>query len=119
MRNSYEFEKCSTNVSFISTYNNEKKQMNNKYEIQNKHLIYELKDEIICHICLNFVNNPKFCSKCEVLFCSDCIQKWLIFNSTCPQKCKNIIVKDISLIFKQILDKIIIKCKYGCKIRTE
>jgi len=129
MRNSYEFaDNVSTNVSLIFSRknsfshdtNNDTEDMgiikkNMKYEILTNENFYEIEKEITCPICLNYLNNPVMCSSCENIYCKDCINKWKDNNSSCPLRCEDFVIKDVSRILKQILEKITIKCRNGCK----
>ena len=44
-------------------------------------------DQFICIICSNVATNPQMCSKCEHIYCNNCITLWLKSNNYCPYKC--------------------------------
>lgn len=70
----------------------------------------------ICSICLEIVLNPVMCSKCENLFCNDCITKFLKNSNKCPNRCF-FIEKEKNRMLKNILDILEFKCFYfknGC-----
>jgi WD40 repeat protein len=72
--------------------------------------------ELVCMICLEIVLNPVMCSKCENLFCKDCIDRLLQKSNKCPNLC-NFIEKEKNIMLKKILNKIEFKCifnKSGC-----
>ena len=41
-------------------------------------------DDWICLICTNVVWQPKTCVECEKIFCTRCIENWLVKSPTCP-----------------------------------
>jgi hypothetical protein len=46
-----------------------------------------LQEEDICPVCLDklsCLNECRKISKCQHIFCSDCVEKWLSSNKTCP-----------------------------------
>ena len=76
-----------------------------------------MKNQLLCTICLNLLNSPSMCSNCETAFCSDCINSWLNRNELCPMRCpKNSVVTAINKTKKSILDGLKLRCKYGCEV---
>lgn len=74
-----------------------------------------IKEEFKCPICLNFVYNPKKCSKCENIFCLNCIN-YLDYNK-CPFNCEFPDYIEIDRKLKNILNSTEISCcfkKNGC-----
>ena len=77
-----------------------------------------------CIICEN-IPNPEIAYElicCGILFCKECIMKWISENPKCPI-CKKKIsedekyirnIKDFNLIFYKTLKKFTIKCPYEC-----
>ena len=47
----------------------------------------DIEKDIICPICLDILNEPFLCNKCQNNFCNNCITKWKINNSKCPICC--------------------------------
>ena len=45
-------------------------------KIQNGIMHQELKDSLICGICLEILKNPMECDNCRNNFCKGCIDKW-------------------------------------------
>ena len=77
-------------------------------DIVNKEYYEGVKDKINCSICLNIIENPVQCDKCQKFFCSDCIKG----VKECPFRCKN--NKFISgLLCKQLISELKIKCECG------
>ncbi|CAD8207635.1 unnamed protein product [Paramecium pentaurelia] len=77
---------------------------------------HSINQDLICVICLQLVVNPKECSQCHTLFCSECIQESLIKNKICPKRCKeDFKVENINRIVKNLISQIKIKClNKGC-----
>ena len=73
-----------------------------------------IKDEIICEICQGILIKPKQCNSCENNFCEKCINKWLLKNNSCPNRCKKFTLKESPKLMKKLLDKLIIQCNL-CK----
>jgi len=83
-----------------------------------ENIIYyeQLKEQLTCNICYNLLNEPLMCSSCEVPFCKLCINSWTLNNTTCPSRCSSNSYVDIPRLFKQILEGLKLKCKYGCTV---
>ena len=47
----------------------------------------DIEKDIMCPICLDILNEPFLCNKCQNNFCNNCITKWKINNSKCPICC--------------------------------
>ena len=78
-----------------------------------------IKEEFKCPICLNFVYNPQKCSKCENIFCSNCIYNLNTNcdNNKCPFNCEGPEYIEIDRKLKNILNSTEISCcfkKNGC-----
>ena len=52
--------------------------------IQNGFMHQELRDQLLCGICLEILREPKECDNCRKLFCAYCIDKW---EKNCPMQC--------------------------------
>lgn len=46
------------------------------------------KDLVKCFICKNILKDPMMCTKCQKVFCKDCIEIYTKQNKKCPNKCK-------------------------------
>ena len=66
---------------------------------------------ITCSICLDIIKDPIQCDKCQHCFCSNCAKQL----KNCPFRCQN--NKFVpSIICKNLLAKLIIRCKCGKEI---
>lgn len=95
------------------------KQFIEETDVLNTDLYNGIKEEVTCIICQGLLNHPVVCATCEIPFCKMCIDKWNKNNqnTTCPTRCSNkLILKPIGRTLKNLLDKIIVKCQYGCKV---
>jgi hypothetical protein len=63
-----------------------------------------------CCVCLNLVLAPKSCSKCEKLFCSDCLEKCLQYDLKCVHCREKFLIKNLTRIELKILNKFQINC---------
>lgn len=84
--------------------------------IVNKQYFEQLKEQLICSICLGLLDDPLICVSCETPFCSNCIKSWFQKNNSCPMRCLNVELKEIQRFMKKILDGLKLKCKYGCEV---
>ena len=79
-----------------------------------------LLDDMECTIDNMISLEPVMCSKCQTVFCADCLYSWKLTSLKCPLRCapfQTIYLKDT--IFKTQLSKIKVKCiydKFGCKV---
>ena len=47
------------------------------------------KDELMCKLCSNLLQNPQECTQCKENFCKECLVTWLgNENANCPTGCK-------------------------------
>ncbi|CAD8094446.1 unnamed protein product [Paramecium primaurelia] len=71
---------------------------------------------LLCLICQELVIDPKECSQCQNLFCSDCITSWLQQKKKCPYNCSDEIqLKNPHRIVKNSISQIEVKClNKGC-----
>ena len=119
----------------INNQNEENKEKNQKKENikliitkdssldSNLFLLPEISD-YRCIICEN-IPNPEIAYEaicCGILFCKECIMKWISQNPKCPICKKNLKndskfirnIKDFNKIFYKTLKKFAIKCPYEC-----
>jgi E3 ubiquitin-protein ligase NRDP1 len=70
----------------------------------------ELKDSLICGICLEIPIDPMECDNCRKLFCKDCISKW---QKSCPFQCPGPMrMRPSSHILKEFIQILEIQCHY-------
>ena len=86
--------------------------------IINKNYYENLKDQLICPICYNFLFNPLMCNNCEKVFCKPCIDQLVSSNMCCPNRCpKNKdALRQVNRYIKDNLDGLKFRCRYGCEI---
>ena len=83
-------------------------------DIINKEYYNGVKEMINCTICLNIIEDPLQCNKCQHFFCSECIKN----SNKCPFRCTD--NQYISaLICKSLLSELKIKCKCGKEIKYD
>jgi len=83
-------------------------------DIINKEYYNGVKNMINCSICLNIIEDPLQCNKCQHFFCFKCIKK----TNNCPFRCDdNEYVS--SLTCKSLLSELKIKCKCGKEIKYD
>ena len=51
---------------------------NNDSEIKEKEMINEIKDSVICYICLMKIEKPRICPNCHKIACEKCLKNWFI-----------------------------------------
>jgi len=78
------------------------------FDIINKEYYEGIKGMIYCSICLDIVDDPVQCDKCQHCFCSQCTEQL----KECPFRCQNSNFIP-SIICKQLLSELKIKCKCG------
>ncbi|KAL4438903.1 hypothetical protein ABPG74_016623 [Tetrahymena malaccensis] len=97
-------------------------------QIANINEIGDFLQDLQCPICLNIIEDPMSCIRCELNYCNSCINEWSTKKSqnVCPT-CRNNqqvlllngkqhLYKKSSIIFKKILEKVKVKCyKTGCQ----
>ncbi|CAK61783.1 unnamed protein product (macronuclear) [Paramecium tetraurelia] len=76
---------------------------------------------LLCLICQELVVDPKECSQCQNLFCSECITQWLEKRKSCPYNCsKEIELKNPHRIVKNQISQIEVKCvNKGCDLQMQ
>ncbi|CAD8123432.1 unnamed protein product [Paramecium sonneborni] len=75
-----------------------------------------INQNLFCLICQELVVDPKECSQCQNLFCSECITSWLQRGKTCPYNCSNQMqLKNPHRIVREAISQIQIRCQnQGC-----
>ena len=51
---------------------------NNDSEMKEKEIINEIKDSVICYICLMKIEKPRICPNCHKIACEKCLKNWFI-----------------------------------------
>mmetsp|Transcript_17778 Transcript_17778/g.30112 ORF Transcript_17778/g.30112 Transcript_17778/m.30112 type:complete len:202 (-) Transcript_17778:824-1429(-) len=70
----------------------------------------ELKDSLICGICLEIPIDPMECDNCRKLFCKHCISMW---NKNCPYQCPGQLrIRPCSHILKEFIQILQITCHF-------
>jgi len=94
--------------------------MENKFlfsesDIVNKEYYKSIKDVINCSICSDIIKDPVQCNKCQHCFCSLCIKR---LRNCRPCNCQfNQFIP--SLICKNLLSELIIKCSCGDELKYD
>ena len=70
-------------------------------------------DLIICPICTLLMIEPVICVNCLNNFCKKCTDKWKKKNNTCPNGCKDAILKT-QIEKNRLITKLKFKCIKGC-----
>ena len=79
--------------------------------------ISTVNQEFECPICLHLLLNPKFCSKCEQMFCSDCISNCLQKKNSCPL-CRGVFSESkIPRQLINLLNNVMILCPNNCRTK--
>ena len=63
-----------------------------------------------CLFCLGLPKNPKTCSQCEHLFCTECLNPYT--TATCPYRCVNPVYNPVPKIVKRAILELKIKCRH-------
>ena len=67
----------------------------NESEMNEKEMINEIKDSVICYICLLKVEKPRICPNCHRIACEKCLKNWFIDkgNNNCGY-CRTVLTFD-------------------------
>lgn len=74
----------------------------------------EIDEEFLCSICTMVLEEPMQ-SKCDHLFCIECIKLWLSTDKSCPVDRGFLEFDDLrpaARFFRNLLEKFMIKCDY-------
>ena len=88
------------------------------YDIER--FVSPVKEDLICSICRDVLEDPLQSPSCEHAYCSICIQGWLVHRGTCPEDRLPLHIETLKPLFRYMkndLDSLLIKCKYqqiGC-----
>ena len=77
----------------------------------------DLKDELICLICQEVLEDPMECSECQTNFCLSCITLWKTKSDLCPNRCKLNLQRSHKFL-RSVLDNLPIFCIFkreGCQ----
>ena len=78
----------------------------------------EVSEALFCKICKELMEDPMECSECNVGFCKNCINSWMVSHRTCPSSCAESKIRKAHLLVRNMLNSVQIKCeneKNGCK----
>ena len=92
--------------------------MNEKLEISpadiyNINEANNIKELLICPICLNILISPVQCNKCNKCFCKSCIDIYRDSNTKCPFRCVNPLYLENKFV-NNVLSILKFKCKNRC-----
>lgn len=73
-----------------------------------------IREIVTCTICTGLIVNPIQCSKCENYYCSSCLDEWSKTKNICPMRCTSPMFHEGGRIIKNILEKIVMFCPFGC-----
>ena len=79
------------------------------------------KDELLCIICTEVLEDPLECSYCQTNFCSSCINMWQKKNNLCPNRCE-LKLQNSHKFLRSVLDNLIISCSnkaLGCLVECK
>ena len=66
-----------------------------------------------CPVCLGVVIEPKQCSECQKLTCSECVEKWLSDHNDCPAGCgRKFESQRVHPLAERDLERLTFKCKH-------
>ena len=86
------------------------------YELER--FVDKVPNAFICLICHEVVRNPKECSICESLYCSECLAQCLEQTSSlCPNRCEKSEMTRPGRVIRSSLEDLLLRCKYaknGC-----
>lgn len=107
----------------MNMYNNQNnirmnQDMNEKLEISpadiyNIDEANNIKELLICPICLNILISPVQCNKCNKCFCKSCIDIYRHTNTKCPFRCMNPLYLENKFV-NNVLSILKFKCKNKC-----
>ena len=85
--------KNNENKSVVKSPTKEDKDIDNDFE--QKEIIKEIKDSVICYICLMKITSPRICPNCHKIACEKCLRNWFIEkgNNNCGY-CRSILSFD-------------------------
>lgn len=84
-----------------------------------KIFVQPVNKDFICSICSLFIRQPKECTVCGTLYCTNCLVQWEEKNKNnlyeCPMRCKKqsngeSIMKPIGKVIKNIINNLEVKC---------
>jgi E3 ubiquitin-protein ligase NRDP1 len=87
-----------------------------------KRFVNEIEDEFKCGICEEVMENPIMTTKCEHIFCNQCINQWLQSNNSCPIDrfgLNSSKLRQPNRTYKLFYSRLEIKCEFesnGCQV---
>ena len=82
-------------------------------EISNINEVSNMKDLLICPICLNILIDPVQCNQCNKCFCKSCIDHYVDSRIKCPFRCMNPLYFGNKFV-NNVLSILKFKCKNKC-----
>ena len=82
-------------------------------DIYNKNEVENMIELLKCPICLNILNSPVQCNKCNNCFCKLCIDYYKDSKTKCPFRCENPLYMENKFV-KNVLSILKFKCRNGC-----
>ena len=87
-------------------------EFNDFFKLLNEEIYLVNQETIDCCICQSMIINPRICKECGTLYCKACLDK----NSSCSKNCPNYEQCEPSAFHLKSLEKIKLKCKFGCEV---
>ncbi len=81
----------------------------------------DIKDDLLCKICMEVLDDPVECSECNTAYCKACIDMWRTHNPTCPNRCSNAKLQKPHKLRLAMLNNLQVSCENeeaGCKAVT-
>jgi len=78
----------------------------------------DIKDILLCKICMEVLEDPVECSECNSAYCRNCMEIWHAKNPSCPNRCQPFHLQKPHKVLLQMLNTLEITCENienGCK----
>lgn len=66
----------------------------------------DLDKDLICKLCKDIVQDPRECSKCQSIFCNDCLTNYQRTHVICPNKCRNWMINAVHKKYVDLLNEL-------------
>lgn len=77
--------------------------------IDTERFVSKVNDDLMCMICLEVLEDPHECLKCQTSFCHTCITDWSSKKNTCPNHCELVLQRSHKFLRSE-LNKLQLKC---------
>lgn len=77
------------------TMNSDASPQINLYEIRRLTIVIDNTSDtgnIVCSICLNDIEPPRYITKCQHTYCKNCLDTWMLVQLTCPI-CRQLLIE--------------------------